>query len=75
MLKKSLTDIERNLKILDGQAKLDQKKTILDIITALDKELENSDHLPKQLVHFLKHRSYRKALNFIHNEYEKTGSN
>lgn len=71
MTKKSLTVLEKNLKILNGQANLDPNTTILDVITALDHELKKSVDLPKQLIHFLKQRSYQKALHFIQNEYKE----
>lgn len=62
----SFTVIERNLKILEGQAKLDKDETILDIVGILDEELKkNLNNLPKKLVHFLENRSYEKALKFI----------
>lgn len=76
MTRTSFTVIERNLKILEGQAKLEEGKTILDIIRTLDSELEkNVDNLPKKLAHFLEKRSYAKALKFIETNkkvYEKT---
>lgn len=75
MSKKSLTVIERNLKILDGQEKLEESGTILEVINSLDNELKNSVELPRQLVHFLKQRSYQKALHFIQNEYEQGKTN
>jgi hypothetical protein len=62
----SLTLIKKNLKILAGQAQLDEGKTILDLVKSLDKELaQKKAHLPKKLVHFLENRSYEKALNFL----------
>lgn len=66
----SLTQIKKNLKILEGQAQLDQKKTILDVVKSLDEELaRNKESFPKKLVHFLENRSYEKALNFIESKY------
>lgn len=66
MLLESLTLIKKNLKILAGQAQLDEGKTILDLIKALDSELAlNKAYLPKKLVHFLENRSYEKALDFL----------
>ncbi len=62
----SLESLRKNLKILSGQAQLDEGRAILDIVKSLDKELEqNKAHLPKKLVHFLENRSYQKALNFL----------
>lgn len=66
MSRASLSVIKRNLKMLEGQAKLEEDVTILDIIKIIDGELENhADGFPKQLVHFLEKRSYQKALQFL----------
>lgn len=65
----SLTLIKKNLKILAGQAQLEEGKTILDLVKSLDKELaQNRANLPKKLVHFLEKRSYEKALNFLNQD-------
>lgn len=67
----SLTQIKRNLKILEGQAQLGEGITILDVVKCLDREVgENRENFPKRLVHFLENRSYQKALNFIELNYE-----
>lgn len=75
MPKESLTVIKRNLKMLEGQAKLEEDMTILAVIKIIDRELENNaKNFPKQLVHFLEKRSYQKALQFLETDrfYEKT---
>jgi hypothetical protein len=66
MSRTSLSVIKRNLKMLEGQAKLEEDVTILAIIKNIDKELENHRaDFPKQLIHFLEKRSYQKALQFL----------
>ena len=67
----SLTLLKKNLKILAGQAQLEEGMTVLDVVKTLDKELERSRaDLPRKLVHFLENRSYEKALIFIESNRE-----